>query len=100
MKISKKDVESIAHLARLKVDESLVGKYAEQISDILKYIDILKEVDVSKANLVSDASFNTNIFRKDEPLKSGGPAVTLANAPEREGDFFQVPNTINQEKKI
>ncbi|MCK5543383.1 MAG: Asp-tRNA(Asn)/Glu-tRNA(Gln) amidotransferase subunit GatC [Desulfobacterales bacterium] len=94
MKISKKDVEDIAHLARLKVDESLVGKYAEQISDILKYIDKLKDVDISGAKLVSDACFNTNILRPDVPVKSGGPAVTLANAPDRRGDFFQVPNTI------
>ena len=94
MKISKKDVENIAHLARLKVDESLVGKYAEQISDILKYFDKLKDVDISGAELVSDASFNTNVLRSDELVKSGGPAVTLANAPERVDDFFQVPNTI------
>ncbi|MCD4743264.1 MAG: Asp-tRNA(Asn)/Glu-tRNA(Gln) amidotransferase subunit GatC [Desulfobacteraceae bacterium] len=94
MKISKKDVEDIAHLARLKVDESLVGKYAEQISDILKYIDKLKDVDISGAELVSDASFNINVLRADDPVKSGGPAVTLVNAPERIDDFFQVPNTI------
>ena len=94
MRISKEDVENIAHLARLKVDESLIEKYAEQISDILKYIDKLKDVDISGATFVSDASFNTNVFRSDEPVKSGGPAVTLANAPERIDDFYQVPNTI------
>ena len=94
MKISKKDVENIAHLARLKIDESLVGKYAEQISDILKYIDKLKDVDISGSELVADASFNINVLREDEPIQSGGPAVTLANAPERIDDFFQVPNTI------
>jgi aspartyl-tRNA(Asn)/glutamyl-tRNA(Gln) amidotransferase subunit C len=94
MKISKKDVENIAHLARLKIDESLVGKYAEQISDILKYIDKLKDVDISEGKLVSDASFNTNVLRSDDPAKSGGPPVTMANAPDRKDDFFQVPNTI------
>ncbi len=94
MKISEKDVENIAHLARLKIDESLVGKYAEQISDILKYIDKLKDVDVSGAKLVSDASFNTNILRSDEPIEPGGPEVTLANAPNRIDDFYKVPNTI------
>ena len=94
MKISKNDVENIAHLARLKIDESLVGRYAEQLSDILKYIDKLKDVDISGAELVSDASFNINVLREDEPVKSGGPAVTLANAPDRIDDRFQVPYTI------
>jgi aspartyl-tRNA(Asn)/glutamyl-tRNA(Gln) amidotransferase subunit C len=94
MKVSKKDVEGIAHLARLKIDKTLIGKYAEQISDILKYIDKLKDVDVSQAELVADASFNTNVLRLDNPVKSGGPAVTLANAPERIDDCFQVPSTI------
>ncbi len=94
MKISKQDVENIAHLARLKIDDFLVEKYAEQISDILKYIDQLKNVDITGADLVSDASFNTNVLRSDESVKPGGPDVTLANAPDRIDDFFQVPNTI------
>lgn len=94
MKITKEEVEYIAHLARLKVDDSLVEKYAAQLSDILGYIDKLKEVDVSGVKTVAGAASGTNVLRPDEPVPPPGPDVTLSNAPERDDDFYQVPRIV------
>lgn len=94
MKITKDDVEKIAQLARLEVDDSLVEKYAGQISNILQYIDTLKDVDVSGAALASGAAFQTNVFREDQVVPSPGPETTLANAPERDEDFYLVPRIV------
>ncbi len=94
MKITKEKVETIAHLARLEVDDSLVEKFAGQISDIMQYIDTLKDADVSGAALASGAAFKTNVFREDEVKPSPGPGVTLANAPERDDDFYTVPKIV------
>ena len=43
MTISKDEVEKIAHLARLKIDESDKEKMAAQLNNILGYIDKLKK---------------------------------------------------------
>ena len=94
MKITKNDVEHIAQLARLEVDDSLVEKFAGQISRTLQYIDKLKEADVSSASLASDAVFQTNVFREDKLEESPGPDITLANAPERDDDFYTVPRIV------
>ncbi len=94
MKITKQDVETIAHLARLEVDDALVETFAGQISSILQYIDMLKDADVSGASLASGAAFQTNVFREDEERPSPGPDITLANAPEREDDFYLVPKVV------
>ncbi len=94
MKITRQEVENIAHLARLKVDDALIDTYAGQISDILRYIDKLKNADVTGVDLVSDAAFNTNVFRSDDARDAAGPEVTLSNAPEREDNFFIVPTTV------
>lgn len=94
MKISSSDVQKMAHLARLKVDDALVDKYAGQLNKILAYFDKLKEIDVDSAQRVSGASSNINVMRPDEVHPSPGPDVTLANAPERDDDFFQVPRVV------
>ncbi len=94
MKITKNDVEKIAHLASLEVNNFKVDKFAEQINKIMQYFDKLKEVDLSGASFVSDVAFQTNVLRKDENKKSPGPDTTLANAPEKDDDFYIVPRVV------
>lgn len=94
MKISQDEVEKIAHLARLEIDDSQKNKMAEQLSNILQYIDKLKDVDVEGVQLSSDAAFMNNVLREDELKASPGPSVTLANAPERDEDFYTVPRVV------
>ncbi len=94
MKISKDEVEKIAHLARLKIHDSQKEKMAEQLSNILQYIDKLKDVDVEGVKLSSGAAFMNNVLRSDERIPSPGPEVTLANAPERDEDFYVVPKVV------
>ena len=94
MKISKQEIEKIAHLARLEIDESQTKKMAEQLSDILQYIDKLKDVNVDGVKLSSDVAFMNNVLREDDVQPSPGPDVTLANAPRRDGDFYTVPQAV------
>ncbi|MCG8642088.1 MAG: Asp-tRNA(Asn)/Glu-tRNA(Gln) amidotransferase subunit GatC [Desulfobacterales bacterium] len=94
MIISRDEVRKIAHLARLEIDDSQTDKMAEQLSDILGYIDKLKDVNVEGVELASDAAFMNNVLREDEVKPSPGPGVTLANAPERDDDYFTVPRVV------
>jgi len=94
MKISKDEVEKIAHLARLEIDASKKEKMAEQLSHILQYIDKLKDVDVEGVKFFSDAAFMNNVLRDDELKVSPGPLVTLANAPQKDEDFYIVPRIV------
>lgn len=94
MKISTDEVAKIAHLARLEVDASQKEEMAEQLSHILGYIDKLKDVDVEGVKLSSGAAFMKNVLREDELKVSAGPCVTLANAPQRDEDFYIVPRIV------
>ena len=94
MKISKDEVEKIAHLARLDIDDSLKETLSVQLSHILDYIDTLKHVDVQGVTPASGAAFMNNVLREDRTHDAPGPDVTLANAPERDGDFYTVPRVV------
>ena len=94
MKISKDEIEKIAHLARLDIDDPLKETLSGQLSHILDYIDKLKDVDVEGVAPSSGAAFLNNVFREDILVPSPGPDVTLFNAPERDEDFYTVPRVV------
>ncbi len=94
MKISKEEVEKIAHLARIELDEEQKSVMSGQLSNILDYIDKLKDVDVDGVAPSSGAAFIENVLREDKTQPSPGPDVTLANAPERDDDFYLVPRVV------
>lgn len=94
MKLSEDEVEKIAHLARLDIDDDLKETLSGQLSHILDYIDTLKNVNVDGVAPASGAAFMNNVLREDRVQASPGPEVTLANAPERDDDFYTVPRVV------
>jgi len=94
MKISKSEVEKMAHLARLEIEDDRKEKMVEQLGNILQYIDKLKDADVDGVGISAKAAVTDNVLREDRPEASPGPIVTLANAPDRDDDFYVVPRVV------
>jgi aspartyl-tRNA(Asn)/glutamyl-tRNA(Gln) amidotransferase subunit C len=92
--ISSKEVEYVAHLARLEISGGEKEKLTSQLNDILLYIDKLNELDTKGVEPMSHAMAVTNAFREDKVLDSIGTEATLANAPDARGEFFRVPKVI------
>lgn len=94
MKISKKEILHVAHLARLDIDEIDVDRFAGQIGTILDYVDTLKQVDTTGVSATSHAITLTNAFREDALQDHLDPEESLANAPDKEDGAFVVPKVI------
>ena len=45
MQITRKDVEQVALLSRLALNESDIEKFTGQLNAILEYVDVLEKVD-------------------------------------------------------
>ena len=94
MKISKEEVQHVATLARLDLDEAAMDKFAGQIGEILDYVDTLNQVDTKGVAPTSHAISLTNAFRDDEVGKPLPRENALANAPDQEDGAFVVPKVI------
>ncbi len=94
MKITKEQVEYVAHLARLEFSEQEKGKFTSQLNDILLYMDKLNEIDTAGVIPETHAISLNNAFREDIVKPSLGPEKSLANAPDSKGTFFRVPKVI------
>ena len=96
MKITRKDVDYVARLARLKLTDEEKEKFTLQLESIISYIDQLKEVDTANIQPTSHVLELKNAWREDKTLKSSGELLEdiLKNAPDREGNFFKVKKVI------
>lgn len=92
--ISKKDVEYVAKLSRLKLKEGQVEKFTQQLNSTLEYIDKLNELDTSKTEPTSHVVPLKNIRRKDIKRPSYPVEEVLKNAPDKERGYFKVPPII------
>jgi aspartyl-tRNA(Asn)/glutamyl-tRNA(Gln) amidotransferase subunit C len=94
MKITRKEVEYVAHLARLELTPEEADQFTGQLGQILEYFDKLKELDTGSIEPTSHAVPMANAFREDEVKASYDQETALKNAPAKEGGFFRVPKII------
>jgi aspartyl-tRNA(Asn)/glutamyl-tRNA(Gln) amidotransferase subunit C len=94
MKITKAEVIQVAHLARLTIDEDDIEMFADQIGEILNYMDTIKQADTRDTAGTSHAISQVNAFREDELKPSLAKGEVLANAPNKDDGDFLVPKVI------
>ena len=94
MKITRDEIIHVANLARLHIDDGEVEKLACQIGNILEYVDMLERIDTSGVEPTTHTVSLTNALRDDVPVEHSGVEKSLANAPEKENDFFVVPKVL------
>lgn len=66
MKLTKDEVKYIAKLARLKLTETEVEKFGEQLSGILNNAKMLEEVDTSNVEPIAQITGLRNVTFSDE----------------------------------
>lgn len=66
--ISSKDVEHIAHLARIELGEEDAQKFEGELSEVLQFIDTLNTLDTSNVLPVCGGTLLFNQMREDGQL--------------------------------
>mgnify|MGYP001431210103 CR=1 FL=1 len=91
MAITIQDVEHVASLARLDLDEEEKAKFTEQLNAILKYVEKLNELDTDQVEPTSHVIALTNVMREDVVRPSTPRETALQNAPDEDEGQFRVP---------
>ncbi|HLC26704.1 MAG TPA: Asp-tRNA(Asn)/Glu-tRNA(Gln) amidotransferase subunit GatC [bacterium] len=94
MKITPQEVEHVAKLARLALDDAEREMFTRQLSDILAYVDKLNELDTSRVTPTSHVIPVQNVFRPDEVGESLPVEEALANSPAPEHNHHRVPKIV------
>ncbi|MGH2935625.1 MAG: Asp-tRNA(Asn)/Glu-tRNA(Gln) amidotransferase subunit GatC [Gaiellaceae bacterium] len=89
--ITREQLLHVAHLARLELREDEIARLEEQLRDILAAASKVSELDLGDVPPTSHPLDVVNVWGDDEPRPCLPVEEALANAPEREGDYFRVP---------
>jgi aspartyl-tRNA(Asn)/glutamyl-tRNA(Gln) amidotransferase subunit C len=89
--LSRADVEHVAHLARLGLDDEELSRLEGQLNHIVDQYAVLAELPTDEIAPTAQTIELENILRDDVVRPSLAPDDTLAGAPARSGDFFEVP---------
>jgi aspartyl-tRNA(Asn)/glutamyl-tRNA(Gln) amidotransferase subunit C len=96
-KLSRADVEHVAHLARLGLSEEELARLEGQLNHILDQYAVLATLDTEHIPPTAQTIEMANILREDVVRPSLAVDDALANAPERSGDHFVVPAILGGE---
>ena len=81
-------------LAKLELSGEEKEAAKADMERMLDYIDTLNELDTSEVEPMSHVFPVHNVFREDVVTNGDNQEQTLANAPLRKEDSFEVPKTI------
>jgi aspartyl-tRNA(Asn)/glutamyl-tRNA(Gln) amidotransferase subunit C len=95
MKIDEAQVRRVAVLGRLELSDQEVSQFSTQLSAIFEYIEKLNELDTDNVEPLAHCLPVHNVFREDVPRPSLSNDDVLANAPEREDEYFKVPKILD-----
>lgn len=94
MKITRAEVERVAHLARLNLSDQELETMTSQLDTILSYVAKLDELDTTGVQPMTHAFAVSNAFREDRVTASLAREEALANGPCQNGEAFVVPRIL------
>jgi len=94
MRITEKEVEHVAQLARLHLGKDELVRMTAQLDTILSYVAKLDELDTTGVEPTTHAFSISNAFREDTVRDSLEQGEALANGPKQNGETFVVPRII------
>ena len=88
--ITRKEIEKLARLSCITLSESEIDGMQQHVTAVLTYAARVQEI---AKDVTIDSFKNKNVEREDKIIPCN-PETILAQAPEREGNFFVVPAII------
>ena len=94
MALDRTTVRNVVSLARLRVDEAALDGLADELSNIIGWVEALSEVDTEGVEPMTSAAETSLQMRKDEVTEGDLEDKLLANTTEAAHGFFTVPKVV------
>ena len=95
MSLDAKDVQKIAHLARLALTDEDASEYQTSLSSILTLVEEMQTVNTDGIEPLSNPLEMTQRLREDKVTEENRREEFLANAPSSSDGLFLVPQVID-----
>ncbi|AEP00827.1 Asp-tRNA(Asn)/Glu-tRNA(Gln) amidotransferase subunit GatC [Weizmannia coagulans] len=92
--ISKEQVQHVADLARLEMNETETEKFTKQLGDIIHFAESLNELDTTGVPPTTHVLEIRNVMREDTVEKGLPRELVLKNAPDTQDGMIRVPTIV------
>lgn len=89
-KVTTIDIDHVAKLANLKLNDQEKKTFTKQLDEILGYVSKLEKADTTKVEPIGHITGLENVVRDDITSPSLTQKNTLKNAPKTYNGFFEV----------
>lgn len=96
MILDNKTVNHLAHLARLRFDESEKEAIRDGLEKMVAFVEKLQTIDTTGVEPLLHISDAVNVLREDEVQGSISRVEVLKNSPVKDEAFFKVPKVIKK----
>ncbi len=94
MSLTPEEVEKIAHLARLGVDDAELAEYAGELSKVLGLVELMNAAETEGIEPMAHPGHASNRLRDDLVTESDKRELLQQAAPAVEKGLFLVPKVI------
>ena len=94
MNIERQEIEKLATLARIAIDDSTISEVSQRLSSVLDLVDQLQAVITEGVEAMSHPMQATQRLRQDEVTEINQREALQATAPDTEEGLFLVPKVI------
>jgi aspartyl-tRNA(Asn)/glutamyl-tRNA(Gln) amidotransferase subunit C len=101
MKLSREEVEHIARLARIELDDTEVKKFQHELSAIVEFVETLNKADTSGVAPMTGGTVETNVMRDDdtvETAREGDSSILVGQSPEKKDHWIRVREIFSRER--
>jgi aspartyl-tRNA(Asn)/glutamyl-tRNA(Gln) amidotransferase subunit C len=98
-RITRDEVKKVAALARLSLGEGAAERMTSELDQILEYVQTLSQVDTTDIEPTAHPVPLPTPLREDRAAMPLDPELAVANAPQREGTAFVVPQVIEGDEE-
>jgi len=96
MNVDAKMVDNLAHLARLRFDDSEKESIRADLEKMVAFVEKLQSIDTTGVEPLLHISDAANVLREDIVQGSITREEALLNSPVKDAEFFKVPKVIKK----
>ena len=97
MKLSKEEIEKLAHLARLEFADNELEQMKADLEKILAFVGRIDALNLEDVEPLIYMNKEVDKLRADEAVLELTKEDALKNAPDRDSDYFRVPKVLKKD---
>ena len=90
------DIDYLAQLARIELNEKEKNRFSQQLSEILEHFKKIDAIDVTGVEPMAHAFPVQNVWEDDQPESPLERSQALQNAPAQKDGSFIVPRVVEE----